>query len=79
MSFLMVLRIAFKALHQEDARLRATALEYLESVLPEEVRDAVWPFLREGERPMRPARPAHEILADLTRNGDVSQPSGEKA
>jgi AAA family ATP:ADP antiporter len=60
------LRIAFKALHQEEAHLRGTALEYLETVLPDEVRDAVWPFLGE-DRPMRPARPAQDILADLLR------------
>jgi hypothetical protein len=60
------LQIAFKALHQEDSALRGTALEYLENVLPDEIRDSVWPFLGE-ERPMRPARPANEILADLVR------------
>jgi ATP:ADP antiporter, AAA family len=58
------LRIAFKALHGQDHRLRGTALEYLETVLPNEVHDAVWPFLGE-ERPMRAPRPATEILADL--------------
>jgi ATP:ADP antiporter, AAA family len=58
------LHIAFKALHDSDQRLRGTALEYLETVLPDEVRDAVWPFLGE-ERPMRPTRSSVEILADL--------------
>jgi len=60
------LRLAFHALHEGDERLRGTALEYLETVLPDEVRDAVWPFLGE-ERPMRPPRTALEILADLRR------------
>jgi hypothetical protein len=60
------LRLAFKALHEKDERLRGTALEYLETVLPDEVRDAVWPFLGE-ERPMRAARSALDILADLRR------------
>lgn len=60
------LRLAFKALHNEDERLRGTALEYLENVLPQEVRDAVWPFLGEA-RPMRTARPATEILDALLR------------
>jgi hypothetical protein len=60
------LRLAFHALHESDERLRGTALEYLETVLPDEVRDAVWPFLGEA-RPMRPARPPLEILADLRR------------
>jgi HEAT repeat protein len=61
------LRTAFKALHDEDEALRGTALEYLETVLPNEVRDVVWPFLGEA-RPMRPARSAEEILADLRKS-----------
>jgi hypothetical protein len=60
------LRTAFKALHQEEESLRGIALEYLETVLPGEVRDLVWPFLGE-ERPMRAARPAEDLLADLVR------------
>jgi AAA family ATP:ADP antiporter len=64
------LRLAFKALHEKDERQRGTALEYLETVLPDEVRDVVWPLLGE-ERPMRPARPAVEILADLRRVPDT--------
>jgi ATP:ADP antiporter, AAA family len=60
------LRIAFEALHGADERRRGTALEYLETVLPDEIRDRVWPFLGEA-RPMRAARPATEILEDLRR------------
>ena len=60
------LRTAFKALHERDDALRGTALEYLETVLPDEVRDLVWPFVGEA-RPMRLARPAEDILADLVR------------
>ena len=60
------LRTAFKALHENDDALRGTALEYLETVLPDEVRDLVWPFVGEA-RPMRAARPAKDILADLVR------------
>jgi hypothetical protein len=61
------LRLAFKALHETDERLRGTALEYLETVLPDEVRDGVWPFLGEAH-PMLPPRPALEVLADLRRS-----------
>ncbi len=68
------LRLAFKALHNEDESLRGTALEYLENVLPEEVRDAVWPFLGEA-RPMRAARAPKEILADLLRAKGVLPPA----
>jgi hypothetical protein len=60
------LRTAFNALHTEDPQLRGTALEYLDTVFPAEVRDLVWPFLGEA-RPMRAARPAQEILADIVR------------
>jgi hypothetical protein len=60
------LRTTFRALHKEEDALRGLALEYLETVLPDQVRDLVWPFLGE-ERPMRAARPAEDILADLVR------------
>ncbi len=59
------LRLAFKALHSTDDRIRGTALEYLENVLPQEVRDAVWPFV--GEARPKAARPATEILDALLR------------
>lgn len=62
------LRTAFNALHTEDANLRGTALEYLDTVLPESVHVLVWPFLGE-QRPMRQARPAQEILEDIARAG----------
>lgn len=42
------LRVAFRGLHSDDQRLRGTALEYLESVLPREVRDRLWRFLEGG-------------------------------
>jgi len=61
------LAIAFRAIHTVDQRLRGTALEYLEAVLPHEIRDAVWPYLGE-ERPMRRSRDVSEILADLERS-----------
>ncbi len=56
--------LAFRALHSGDDRLRGTALEYLDTVLPDEIRDDVWPHLGE-DRPMRRARSVAEILADL--------------
>jgi hypothetical protein len=65
------LRTSFIALHTEDAQLRGTALEYLDTVLPAEIRDLVWPVLGEA-RPMRPARPAAEILADIVRAREAS-------
>jgi AAA family ATP:ADP antiporter len=57
------LRMAFRALHHADAHHRGTALEYLETILPPEVRDGIWPYLG-ATAPLR-ARPANEILAEL--------------
>ncbi len=37
--------IAFQGLHTSDPYLRGTALEYLEAVLPEVLREKLWPFL----------------------------------
>jgi HEAT repeat protein len=63
------LRIAFRGLHTDDPRLRGTALEYLEGVLPPRIREQLWPFL-EDRRPSasRETRPRDEILADLLRS-----------
>ncbi len=62
------LKIAFRGLHAEDRQLRGTALEYLETALPEEIRKALWPFLEEptGRRPSR--RSAQEVLDELMRS-----------
>jgi hypothetical protein len=61
------LLIAFRSLHSQDMRLRGTALEYLEGVLPAEIRHRLWPYLE--ERPAaRPAPPHDEIIANLLRS-----------
>ncbi|MDP9000052.1 MAG: hypothetical protein M3O46_08075 [Myxococcota bacterium] len=60
------LRMAFRALHQEDQRHRGTALEYLQTVLPSELRAAVWPMLGE-QGPLPEPRPTQQILDDLAR------------
>jgi hypothetical protein len=65
------LRIAFRGLHVSDAFLRGTALEYLESALPPEIRKPLWPYL-EDRRPRRPpsARPTEEALAQLLQSSE---------
>jgi hypothetical protein len=65
------LRIAFRGLHTDDPKLRGTALEYLEGVLPPRIREQLWPFL-EDRRPAatRPTRPRDEILADLLKSNE---------
>ncbi len=48
------LRVAYCALHDDDAVLRGTALEYLESTLPREICEVLWPHL-EADLHARPA------------------------
>ncbi|MDF3053810.1 MAG: hypothetical protein K0S19_1915, partial [Geminicoccaceae bacterium] len=59
-------RLAFHGLHTGDRYLRGTALEYLETVLPEPVWSKLWPFLDDGERQAeRPARSSEEAMREL--------------
>ena len=59
------LRLAYRALQTDDPYLRGTALEYLESVLPESIRVPLWPFLEQPDRPKRAPRPSGEVLQEL--------------
>ena len=65
------LQIAFRGLHTDDPLLHGTALEYLESVLPPEIRKPLWPYL-EDRRPKRAgaARPASEALRALLESSE---------
>jgi hypothetical protein len=66
------LRIAFKGLHTDDPALRGTALEYLESVLPDAVRRSLWPFL-ETPRSAPVKRPPRSALDDLLKSSESIQ------
>ncbi len=60
------LRLAYHGLHTADRHLRGTALEYLESVLPPEVRERLWPFLEpEAGGPAGGRRGPEEALSRL--------------
>ncbi len=61
------LRLCYRALHQDDDRYRGTALEYLETVLPAEVRDAIWPLLGAAEGPLPNQRASKDLLSDLSK------------
>ena len=62
------LRIAYRGLHASDPLLRGTALEYLQQVLPPDIRDALWPFLA-GDRPAHArARNVNAVVDDLLRS-----------
>jgi ATP:ADP antiporter, AAA family len=60
------LRLSFQALHTDDAYLRGTALEYLETVLPEETWAKLSPLLDQGEsRQPRSTRNPDQALQEL--------------
>jgi hypothetical protein len=64
------LQIAYRGLHTTDAALRGTALEYLEGVLPPDIRDRLWPFLGTSGPVAAGARGREQILADLMRSNE---------
>jgi hypothetical protein len=65
------LQISYRALHSDEPVLKATALEYLDGVLPPDIRDVLWPFVSDEAPPAGPSRPAEEVLAALLK-GSVS-------
>jgi hypothetical protein len=58
------LRLCLRALQHENDHHRGTALEYLQTVLPPELRDKLLPLLSEAG-PIPTARPPTELLAEL--------------
>jgi hypothetical protein len=63
------LEIAHWAVTGEDQTLRGTGLEYLENVLPEAVRDALWPHLRVRVRSRGASRRREDVLGELLKAG----------
>jgi AAA family ATP:ADP antiporter len=64
------LRVAFCALHTTDQALRGTALEYLDAVLPADIREQLWPFLECDPAPRPLTRRREDIVADLLRSNE---------
>ena len=62
-------RIAARAFTTEDAYVRGTALEYLETVLPAHLFSALRPLVAAPESPPAHRRPAGDVKADLIRAG----------
>ncbi len=67
------LQIAFRGLHTDDPGLRGTALEYLESILPERIRSSLWPFLEDRREAGVTSRSREEVLGDLLRSHESIQ------
>lgn len=64
------LQIAYRGLHTDDPKLRGTALEYLEGVLPQDISQRLWPFLGRDQPAPHDVRARDEILADLLRSNE---------
>ncbi len=65
------IQAAFHGMLVEDEQLRSFALEYLEQVLPADLRDRLWPFIgdvSEYQREKR-IRPLNEVVSDLMTTG----------
>jgi hypothetical protein len=62
------LDIAYRALQSPDVRLRGTALEYLENVMPPAVRERLWPRLGASGVPAAPRRSTEEVRDELLRS-----------
>ncbi len=61
--------LARRALSTTDARLRGTALEYLEHVVPEPIRTGIWPYLQAGRAPAQARRrTAAEAIEELSKS-----------
>ena len=59
--------IAFQALHTDVDQLRGTALEYLENILPDDIRVSLWPLLGEIPPAAQQRREREQITEDLVR------------
>lgn len=64
------LQMALIALSTEDRVLRGTALEYLDNVLPSEIRTKLWPLLAPNHRTRARSRPPEQIVEDLLQSLD---------
>lgn len=64
------LLLSRQAVQSSDRNLRGTALEYLENVLPENVRRGLWPHFGESIAVSQPRRAHGEVVADLKRTVD---------
>jgi len=61
------LMLSRQAVLSSDRNLRGTALEYLENVLPENIRRGLWPHFGEALSTPRRARAHIEVVAELKR------------
>jgi HEAT repeat protein len=73
------IRSAWKAILSDQPEARSFALEYLDQVLPKDVRSRLWPFIGDmsADRERRAIRPLDDVVADLVRTGATLFGEGE--
>jgi hypothetical protein len=64
------LQISYRGVHTDDPVLRGTALEYLEGVLPADIRERLWPFLGGEPSTVGPSRSREDIVEELLRSNE---------
>ncbi|NIR43361.1 MAG: hypothetical protein GWN99_05425 [Gemmatimonadetes bacterium] len=66
-----VVRAAFHGVVLDDERLKNFSLEYLEQVLPTDVRRRLWPFIGDVSQYQRERsmRPLSDVVSDLVKTG----------
>ncbi|MDB4995527.1 MAG: putative rane protein [Myxococcaceae bacterium] len=65
------IELSYRALDEHDPQFRAVGLEYLENVLPADVRLALWPLIGDDEPPpmSRSGRALEQVMRDLAASG----------
>ncbi len=66
------MRLSLAALSREDSGLRGTALEFLDNVLPEDLRDGLWPYIADAQLGGK-RRSREEIVDELLRSMESLQ------
>ncbi len=66
-----VVRAAFQGVVLDDEKLKSFSLEYLEQVLPDDVREKLWPFIGDVSEYRREKllRPLSDVVSDLMTTG----------
>jgi hypothetical protein len=65
--------MSWLGLHTGDEQIRGTALEYLETVLPADIREQLWPYLEDNRKQRATGRSRDQIVADLVNSNPSIQ------
>jgi TLC ATP/ADP transporter len=70
------IELSYRALDEPDLQFRAVGLEYLENVLPADVRIALWPLIGDDEPPpvSKSGRALEQVMRELAASGAAARP-----